>query len=556
MREERRTLSFCDAGKNDETLNVNLDALITSRLLIQANSGAGKSRALRQLLEQTHSKVQHFVFDPEGEFGTLREKYAYLLAGQEADVPAAPGNAGQLCRHLMEANASAIFDLSDLSLLDRRVFVREFLTTLIELPRELWRPVLVVIDEAHLFAPEGGDVESTHALINLCVLGRKRGYCAVVAVQRLSRLNKNVAAELANKMIGRTNLDVDMARAGAELGFDAKRRGTLKTLEPGQFYVYGPAICNDVTLIRTGEVETPHHQPGQVGLLPPPPPEALQVLIKQLNSLRSATSDDDAVPPGKKTAIREVIKEVPVYIFREGEVERLAAVADNLMGMAKDLADQAGQIYAALQQASPQVSPPTVLTPNTEPERLLEPVSERVAPPVVVPMPKASGKPLEIVPRQQRMLNVLAEYEVIGLMSVHRTNLAVESGQSHKSSAFQAHLSTLRDLRLTTHDGSRVSLTEKGRQYAVAAAAPPSRDALHQRWLARLTPAQQKFLRELIAVYPNTLTGRVLAQRAGYSPTSSTVGATITSLVDLGLASRPRPGVVQAGTVLFPRGLK
>lgn len=556
-----KTLVFRDEVPTDITLPVDLDALIGSRLLIQANSGAGKSRALRSMLEGTHGRVQHFVFDPEGEFGTLRERYDYLLAGKDADVPATPENAALLCRHLMQANASTIFDLSDLSLTERRQFMREFLTELLALPRELWRPLLLAIDEAHQFAPEGGDVESSEAVTNLCVLGRKRGFCPVVAVQRLSRLNKNVAAELANKMIGRTNLDVDMARAGAELGFDAKMRGTLKTLNPGEFYVYGPAICNEVTLITTDDVQTTHHQPGQVGVLPPPPPEALQALIAQLQELPSGAPSDDATASGdKRVRVREVRVEVP--IFRDGEVQQLRDVADNLMGMAKDLTAQAMEILVAIGRAYPEPMP-AGLPVEAEPEITLEPepVVENLSPTVqkttAKPKPPNSARAATLSPRQQKMLDVLAEYEAIGLGRLHRTNLAVESGQSHKSSSYTANLSTLRAKRfIVMVEDSRVKLTDAGREVASPASAPPSLEALHSRWMARLDPAEQKFLRVLIGVYPNTITKNGLAERAGYSTTSSTVGATITSLIGLGLAARPRQGYIQASATLFPRGLK
>lgn len=36
---------------------VDLDVLVSSRMLIQANSGGGKSRALRYLLEQTYGRI-------------------------------------------------------------------------------------------------------------------------------------------------------------------------------------------------------------------------------------------------------------------------------------------------------------------------------------------------------------------------------------------------------------------------------------------------------------------------------------------------------------------
>lgn len=59
-----------------------LETLVNTRLLIQANSGAGKSWAIRRLLEQTHGYVQHLVIDPEGEFASLRAKFDYVLAAR------------------------------------------------------------------------------------------------------------------------------------------------------------------------------------------------------------------------------------------------------------------------------------------------------------------------------------------------------------------------------------------------------------------------------------------------------------------------------------------
>jgi hypothetical protein len=70
-------------GQFDDHTDVELDieTLVGSHLCISANSGAGKSGAIRKLLETTHGSLQHIVIDVEDEFYTLREKYDYLIAG-------------------------------------------------------------------------------------------------------------------------------------------------------------------------------------------------------------------------------------------------------------------------------------------------------------------------------------------------------------------------------------------------------------------------------------------------------------------------------------------
>src|SRR3954463_622243 len=99
--------------------SIDLPTLIDTRLLIQANSGGGKSWLLRRLLEQSHGKVQQIILDPEGEFSSLREKYDYILAGKEGDTPADPRSAALLARRLLELNVSAIIDLYELHPQDR-----------------------------------------------------------------------------------------------------------------------------------------------------------------------------------------------------------------------------------------------------------------------------------------------------------------------------------------------------------------------------------------------------------------------------------------------------
>ena len=115
----------------NETVSIDLPTLIDTRLLVQANSGGGKSWLLRRLLEQSHGKVQQIIIDLEGEFSTLREKYDYILAAKEGDTAADPRSAALLAKRLLELNVSAIIDLYELSHQERKHFVRLFLTAMI-----------------------------------------------------------------------------------------------------------------------------------------------------------------------------------------------------------------------------------------------------------------------------------------------------------------------------------------------------------------------------------------------------------------------------------------
>ncbi len=245
------------AGK---PLPLDVDRFVVSRLLVQANSGGGKSWALRRLLEQTQGQLQHLVLDIEGEFGTLRERFDYVLAARTGgDCVAEPRSAALLARRLLELGTSAIVDLYELQAGERVRFVRLFLEALLDAPRELWHPALVVVDEAHLFCPQAGSAESAPAVIDLMTRGRKRGFCGVLATQRLSKLHKDAAAEANCKLIGRASLDVDLRRAGDELGFSSREDlARVRALPAGHFFAFGPGLSDQVQLLQVGPVETTH----------------------------------------------------------------------------------------------------------------------------------------------------------------------------------------------------------------------------------------------------------------------------------------------------------
>lgn len=262
---------------------IDLQKLIDTRALVQAGSGGGKSYMLRKLIESVGTNVQQIVIDPEGEFVTIREKFDFALVAKDGDIPLSLKYAEMLAHKLLETNLSAIIDLYELPPHERVLFVKRFLTALINAPKNLWHPCVIYVDEADKFAPEGKASESVQAVINLCAQGRKRGYSAVLATQRLSKLSKDASAELLNKFIGRTGQDIDRKRAGDELGFTNKTDYIgLRELEPGDFYAFGPAISNEVKKFRVGKVLTTHRKSGETIIKSPPTPNAIKSILTKL----------------------------------------------------------------------------------------------------------------------------------------------------------------------------------------------------------------------------------------------------------------------------------
>lgn len=245
------------SGGQPATLDI--EELLATRLLVQGNSGSGKSHLLRRLLEQSAQWVQQVIIDPEGDFVTLSDKYGHLVVEGERSEGELAGIASRIRRH----RVSCVLSLEGLDVEQQMRAAAVFLNAMFDADHEFWYPVLVVVDEAQMFAPAvGGDVSedsrkmSLGAMTNLMCRGRKRGLAGVIATQRLAKLAKNVAAEASNFLMGRTFLDIDMARAADLLGMDRRQAEMFRDLQRGNFVGLGPALSRRPLPIAIGEVET------------------------------------------------------------------------------------------------------------------------------------------------------------------------------------------------------------------------------------------------------------------------------------------------------------
>lgn len=238
---------------------LDIEELLATRLLVQGNSGSGKSHLLRRLLEQSAPWVQQCIIDPEGDFVTLADKFGHVVVEGERTDAELIGIATRLRQH----RVSCVLSLEGLEVEQQMRTAAIFLNAMFDADRDYWYPVLVVVDEAQMFAPSAaGDVGeearklSLGAMTNLMCRGRKRGLAGVIATQRLAKLAKNVAAEASNFLMGRTFLDIDMARAADLLGMDRRQAEMFRDLKRGSFVALGPALSRRPLPVTIGTVET------------------------------------------------------------------------------------------------------------------------------------------------------------------------------------------------------------------------------------------------------------------------------------------------------------
>lgn len=509
-------------GKAGRTpVRLDLPTLLDTRMLVTGSSGSGKSWLLRLIAEQSAPRVPVLILDPEGEYGTLREKLDLVLVGEEGDIRPSVAAAPTIARKLFDLGVSAVIDLYALKLDERRDFVRGFIGALMAAPRSTWHPCLVLLDEAHRFCPErgGGTSSATDAVITLLSQGRKRGLGTVLATQRLSKLHKDAAAEATNVLVGRTTLDVDVARARDLLGLSKQDGQKLRSMQPGQWHSFGPAFSPDgVTLFRSAKVETSHPEAGKRHLQrPPAPSKKLRRVLSELAELadRDTPSDPLTLEDARAEVGRlrqqlanvrpdpdAIKKAVDAAVSRERAAQhrQLAELSTKLRELAQTIRPE-----ARAAEPSPTPTPPSTASPPRP--------SKRQAPPAPAESRVGTGG-------VQRMLTVLVQHPD----GCDRTQLAILAGLSSKSGTFSTYLGRLRTSGWVCAEGAHLVATPDGIEALGDCPPLPSGEALVAYWLdwCGRQGGRRRMLQALIDAGPQGMKRNDLASAADLSPNSGT----------------------------------
>lgn len=556
----------------NENVSLDVDKLLSSRLLVQANSGKGKSHLLRRVAEQLFGKVQIIIIDPEGEFATLREQYGFVLVGKGGETPADPRSAGLVAHKLLELRASAVCDLYEMKPTARHEWVRKFLEALIDAPKNLWHPCIVIVDEAHVFCPEkgAGESEASDAMIGLATRGRKRGFACIFATQRLGKLRKDAAAELLNVMIGGTFIDVDRKRAADALGVYGadvhKFFDEIKVMERGYFYTLGPAISLDRILCHVGDVSTSHPEAGSAkhAAEPPPPPEAIAKLLPKLSDLPKEAEEKARTEAELRKEIRDLkaqLRAQPMPTINDSEkvreLEQLVKALTTYAGKTENfISDQAMAMGNAMRVLEKMVK---IQPPDPELRKVAKIIPKHIPPGISFVNPKpftpenrpkpASASPIaengDLTGPERRILKALGELLSIGKETPPKNMVAGWSGYSPIGGAFGNPIGKLRSRGLLDYPTpGTVALTEPGRA-TIGSCDPPSRDEILRRIENICTGPEWKILNALLEHGSEMMTKEDLATASGYSPIGGAFGNPIGALRTKGLVDYPRPGLVK-----------
>lgn len=558
-----------DLGRAEtgEQVSIDIPTLVSTRLLVTASSGGGKSETLRRILEEAVGHIQCVVIDPEGEFSTLREKKPFVLVGEGGETPADIRTAALVATRLLELNASAVCDIYELKVHERHEWVKRFLDAMVRAPKSLWHPVLVVIDEAHTYCPERGYGESvaSQSIIDICNLGRKRGFCAVLATQRLSKLNKNAVEPLQNYLVGRTTYD-DQQRAASTFkvapGAETRKFSLeLERLKDGQFICRGRALTGDMLKVQVtrGQTRPPKTGTAMAGVVTPTP-DSIKALLPKLADLPHEAEKKAKTEADLKQEAAEAkrqLAELQRQIARQQQdsnseevrmlQETLAQLKTEADEMEKQLAAYQGRIKKAAEIAK---SLSDVLS---EPEldkvvrAFVAPLPRRAPPapsaPKPTPAPRTDGESNgNLRAGARRMLTCLVQWYPSGRTE---SQVAAQVKMKKKGGTWGAYKSDLKNGGyMEVHDGLWFA-TEQGRSFVGedAPEMPSTTEDIVRLWGQKLRLGARNMLDILVQHKGRSVSRDGLGEAIGMEAAGGTFGAYLSDLKQAGLIIVDRDGV-------------
>lgn len=259
---------------------------------VVGSSGAGKSYAIRVLVEQFLSMgLPSIIFDPEGEYYSLAEKYPSIIVGgerQQIPLDDDPFYIMRLVELALSSPYATIFDLSEKDMEAQQDLFTQISGEIFKQKKALSGINLVVIEEAELFAPQHEKAgEALKMASTLARRGRKRGLWTLWAPHRSADFNKKVLSQCNWSLIGRLDDIRDFKQVEFRLPANLKYEH-VQGLTKGQFYLRSE-------LVTINQAQTTHVA-GAIGAevrLPEPSGDLSDALKSLAQSLQEKPEQEE-----------------------------------------------------------------------------------------------------------------------------------------------------------------------------------------------------------------------------------------------------------------------
>lgn len=178
------------------------DSALEKHIAILGKTGSGKTVAAKGMVERIlDAGGRVCMVDPTGVWHGLRSSASgkragspvVIFGGPHGDVPLASGHGEAIAEIVGQSSTSAVIDTSLMKVSERTRFFADFADAL---TRKNRGPLHLVIDECHVFMPQGKvsdpkSGEMLHAANNMVSLGRSRGLRITLISQRPAKVHKD-----------------------------------------------------------------------------------------------------------------------------------------------------------------------------------------------------------------------------------------------------------------------------------------------------------------------------------------------------------------------------
>lgn len=577
-----------------DELALSLD-LITERSAILATSGAGKTYLERVICEECLELDQQVVVvDPKGDFHGLRSSAdgkepgyeIVIFGGEHGDLELDYQQGAFYADLVVSERISVIFDLSDLTKAKQRIFFTDFAERLYFRKRRDTDPMLLIIDEADLFAPQkprqsssgGASKAEMDKLIgrmldsieDLVRRGRKRGIGTMLSTQRSAVISKDVLDLTAVLFVLSTMGPRDLEAIDDWLAGHARKEArkaimeTIPSLEVGDVWIYSPRSLKILERAHTRQARTfDSSETPRAGRTVRKPKTVRDLDLPSLSStmaeLRERQEAED--PVRLRSQIEELERSVGIL---ESDLENAIQTIQELEGREPENRVEAIEIpvtpdailkeNGALMQAAQNVASGAetisqimqrlgaeIYTIETERERKLRDLHESGL--EITARSAAIG---DLTPSQVRIVSALEGFPEGRTLK----QLATLTGIAPRGGTMGGALAELRRLELV-EPGTPIKLTAQGRAIAPRSDTPRGGRALLDWWVDRLPESAGKILR-FVYEQRRDLSLAEISEATGIAPRGGTMGGAMSKLRARGLIVGGS-GKIRAGEQFYER---
>jgi hypothetical protein len=527
-------------------------AALQQHTAVVAKTGAGKSYLMKGVVEGLLDDGERVcVADPTGAWWGLRsgptgKSGGYpvvVFGGDHADMPLGASHGAALAEIIGTTSTPAILDTSLMTVGERTRFWAAFAEALLRKNRG---PLHLVIDEAHVFAPQGKVMDPQsgamlHATNNLLAMGRSRGLRITLVSQRPAKIHKDALTQVETLVALRLIAPQDRKAVEEWISDNADKAkakeimSSLATLPTGEGWIWAPELgvlerfkAPKIKTFDSGRAPTgaadkavlaPINRDAIAKQLeaiavdvvendPKRLQEEIAKLKKQLAAKSPAAPDEKALAAARAAARVEGHREGYEEGVRSGETTgRKGALGQALDALQRLLGDKAERPAAEASDrgspARPRVVAATVMVAKPDAGYMRR--ETRTA-------TNGNGAGSDDLPAGERSCLIgIAQYP----NGVTREQLTVLT--SYKRSTRDKYIYLLRNRGLVDQIGERVVATQAGIDALGCDYDPlPTGDELRARVLRELPEGERRVLEVAIGAYPETVSRDAIDDASGF----------------------------------------